>query len=112
MLADAAEVEPDAILVEIADGVLQQETQALLGSHVSRRCAAGVLLAAGCAPAALTLEAEIRRLGHEPVALTGIITNSPLFVREFRERSSVPVLQAIPDAVVLADYVEAVLVGR
>ena len=96
MVQDAWGRECEVILVEIADGVLQRETQSLLADAQIRDTVAGVLLTAPCSASGLALVNEVRRLGHHLLALTGIITNAPLFMREFSERCDLPVLPTAP----------------
>lgn len=104
MVTEAAESDPDLIVVEIADGVLQRETQMLLSDPAIRGSVRGVLATAGCSPSSLHLVSEIERLGHRPLALTGIITNAPLFVSEFEARSDVPVIGNGDDGSALAGF--------
>ncbi|NHZ84335.1 MAG: DUF1611 domain-containing protein [Planctomycetia bacterium] len=79
-------------LIEIADGILQRETQMLLQSDIAKASNIGVILTAPCSCSALTLIDKIRQLGYTPLAVTGLITNSPLFVREFADDDNTPVI--------------------
>lgn len=90
MLSDAARANPDVVVMEIADGVLQRETHMLLTSEVVRPRVRGVVLAAGCAPSALFGVSQVHALGHEVASVSGCITNSPLFMREFSAVSDIP----------------------
>ncbi len=107
MVHDAAETRPDAIVAEIADGVFQREVQLLLRSKLVHGATSGIILTATCAPSALALVTEIAALGYSPIAVSGLITNSPLFVEEFQERSTLPVLQSTDGCVDLAAAVIA-----
>ncbi len=91
MLNDAAAVSPDVVLIEIADGVYQRETEALLNSSVIRSSTSGVVLTAACAASAIAIDQSVKRMGWDPIAVTGLITNAPLFVQEFSDRSETPV---------------------
>jgi len=91
MLSDAARAEPDVVVMEVADGVLQRETQMLLTSEVVRPRVRGVVLAAGCAPSALFGAGQVHAYGHNVAAVSGCITNSPLFMREFAQHSDIPI---------------------
>ena len=91
MIEDTLYSKPDIILIEIADGILQRETQMLLKSKAVKATAAGLILTAPCSLSALSLVNVARELGHYPVAVTGIITNSPLFVTEFSEVDNTPI---------------------
>lgn len=79
------------VVVEIADGILQRETQLLLGSEDFRRRVSGVVLAGACSTSALYAAEYIQSVGLEVWAVSGLITNSPLFVQEFASRSAIPV---------------------
>jgi hypothetical protein len=81
-------------MIEIADGFLQPETQMLLESDEIRRRVKGVVVAAPCSSSLLFATEYLRRLGHEVWAASGLITNSPLFVREFTDRSPVVVVSS------------------
>lgn len=78
-------------MIEIADGLLQPETQALLQSDEIRRRVRGVVVAGACSSSLLFATEYLRKLGHEVWAVSGLITNSPLFVREFTDRSPIAV---------------------
>ena len=91
MLSDAARANPDVVVMEIADGVLQRETQMLLTNETVRPRVRGVVLAAGCAPSALFGAAQVKSYGHHVAAVSGCITNSPLFMREFEQHCDIPI---------------------
>ncbi|MCG8555906.1 MAG: hypothetical protein MJD61_11565 [Proteobacteria bacterium] len=105
MLEDAARCEPEIVLMELADGLLQRETSMLLSEPGLRRRAAGVLLTAPCAASALYAVAAVEQLGHRVVGVSGVITNSPLLVAEFGGRSSVPVASSAGSGDALTDLV-------
>ena len=69
-------------LIEIADGLLQRETRLLLESPIVRERVRGVVMAATCASSAIYGLDQLEALGHQVVTVSGIITNSPLFMRE------------------------------
>lgn len=71
-------------LVEIADGLFQQETAALLGKAPLRAAFAGMVFAAPDAMAAAGGVAVLRGLGIEPAVLTGTVSLSPLGAAEAR----------------------------
>lgn len=81
-------------MIEIADGLMQPETRMLLESAEIRRRVRGVVVAATCSSSLLFATEFLRKLGHEVWAASGLITNSPLFVREFTERSPIPVVSS------------------
>lgn len=88
-LADGA---AQAIVVEIADGLYQAETAALLRSPRFRRLISGVVFAS---PDAMGAAAGVEWLGRQrlPVlALAGAMTASPLAVREAVAATRLPVM--------------------
>lgn len=105
MLNDAALARPDLVVMEVADGVLQRETRLLLEDRTVRQRVGGLVLAAPCAGSALFGVEQTTALGHPVVAVSGRITNSPLFMREFADRSPVPVATSVGDGGDLAGVV-------
>ena len=70
------------VIAEIADGLYQDETAALLRSGLLRSLIGGVLFAAGDAMGASAGAASLQAQGHNVLALSGLLTRSPLAVRE------------------------------
>lgn len=92
LLGHAAAEGCEAAVVEIADGLLQPETAALLsGGRVAARLD-GVLYAAGDALSALGGLAMLERYGVRALALTGLMTRAPLAVREAEAATRVWIL--------------------
>lgn len=91
MMTDAALARPDVVLIEVADGVYQRETEALLKSPLVQSTNSGVILTAACAASALAIDQAVQQLDWDPIAVTGLITNAPLFAQEFAIRSETPV---------------------
>ena len=91
--------------MEIADGVLQRETKMLLTSDVVRPRVRGVVLAAGCAPSALFGAAQVNAYGHHVAAVSGCITNSPLFMREVSQQCDLPIGSSVDRGEQLAQLV-------
>jgi hypothetical protein len=97
LLAHAAEC--DVAVVELADGVTQVETAALLSRPDFVAHLDGTILAA---PEALSAQGGLSWLlarGIEPIALSGVITRAPLAAEEAAKATGLPVL----DRMVLAD---------
>lgn len=81
----------DAIVLEIADGVLQRETAALLTGAKFSGIVGGLVLAAQDSMGAL---AGVRWLRERPVpvlALSGVLTAAPLQIAEAREATGLPI---------------------
>lgn len=95
MMADVGCDRPDFVVMEIADGLLQQETDMLLRHPAVRERLSGVVLAAPCVSSALFGVHHLQQLQLPVVTVTGRITNSPLFVGEYRNRSAVPVCPSV-----------------
>ena len=102
ILERSAEVRPDVMLMEIADGLLQRETSLILRDPEFRRRVRGVLFAADSSLAALAGLEELRRLGYSVLGVSGAFTSAPLFVREFESRSGTPVLPSTGEGAELA----------
>lgn len=81
----------DAIVFEIADGLLQEETAALLESAVFREVVGGVVFAAGDAMGALAGDVWLRKRDLPLIALSGVLTSSPLQRRESSKMTGLPV---------------------
>ncbi|WP_026421961.1 malic enzyme protein [Actinokineospora inagensis] len=81
----------DAIVLEIADGLLQPETAQLLDRPEIRRITNGVLFAAADSSGALYGVQRLRAGNHPVLAVSGLLTASPLAVREAQAGLDVPV---------------------
>ncbi len=82
------------VVVEVADGFLQRETQMLLASDEFRRRVRGVILAGACSASALCAADWIRKAGFDIWAVSGRLTSSPLFIEEFAGHSAIPVVSS------------------
>lgn len=81
----------EVIVLEVADGVLQQESAELLRRKELRAMVDAWLFAAGDAAGALFGRERMRAVGLPVAAVSGRITASPLATREAAERLDVPV---------------------
>ncbi len=82
----------DAIIVEVADGMLQGETAELLQSRVFRAFVDSTLLASCDAMSAQCGVRELKRFGVPCLALCGAMEASPLQRREAVEATGLPFL--------------------
>lgn len=99
LLAQVATVNPDVIIVEIADGLLQRETYALLSHPGFMETVSGVVLSC---PDSLSVSGGLDildGLNLSPVFLSGLFTASPLMVQEVQRFTNLPVFG-------LADFVD------
>jgi len=88
----AKSIAPDVIVVEIADGLLQRETSALLNDSVFAQNVFGVLFSATDSMSAISGANMLKGLNYNVIGVTGLFTTSPLMVDEVRNASDHKVL--------------------
>jgi hypothetical protein len=81
----------DAIVVEIADGILQRETAALLDGPAFPRVVGGIVLAAQDSMGAMAGYNWLKERATPVLALSGVLTSAPLQIREAREATRLPI---------------------
>jgi hypothetical protein len=93
----------DAIVLEVADGLYQGETAKLVSGSYFKEAVDGVVFAAGDAMGAAGGVDWLRTRGVPVRAVSGVLTASPLAVREAQQAAGVPVLdlQALRDPTVV-----------
>ena len=84
-------VNPDYVVMEIADGLYQRETKLLLNNHKLIDTVHAVLFSAGDSLAAINGISVLNSWGIRPFAISGLLTASPLLIKEVKENSSLPV---------------------
>lgn len=94
LLSHAAAQGAEWAVIEIADGLLQPETAALLQSPGFRSTVDHFLFAAGEPMAALAGVNMLRNWHVEPLAVSGVVSMSSLSVREAEEATKVRCLTA------------------
>lgn len=82
----------EVAVVELADGVFQQETRAILADPALRAVFDGFMLAAGDALATVGGVRVLDAYGISPVAVSGLVSLSPLAVREAEAATGVRIL--------------------
>lgn len=87
--ADAA---VDAIVVEVADGLLHLETAGLVASATFREAAGKVVFAASDAMGALAGSVQLQAQGIDLTAISGLLSVSSLATREAERATGLPVL--------------------
>jgi hypothetical protein len=95
MLANLEQFNPDVVIMEIADGILQRETNMLLADSFIKKRTEGIILAAESAPSALYGVEYLRNLGYTIIAVSGSMTSAPLSVKEFQQHSDVHVASSV-----------------
>ncbi|WP_457618483.1 hypothetical protein [Lutibacter sp.] len=83
---------PEYIIVEIADGLLQRETHALINNKKFMSEISGALFSSIDSMSAIAGANTLTELGCNIVGVTGLFTVSPLLVNEVKERSNYNVL--------------------
>ena len=82
----------DAMVLEVADGVLQRETAALLCGSMFPRLVGGIVMAAQDSMGALAGFNWLRERPTPVLALSGVLTAAPLQVSEAHQATGMPVL--------------------
>jgi len=90
LMAHAIDAGVDAVVLELADGVLQQETAALLLSDLFRSVVGGLVMAARDSMGAVAGCEWFRRHGLPIVGLAGVVTSAPLEYREAARATHLP----------------------
>jgi len=91
LTAHLLETDAEIIVLEIADGVLQQETKALLESPVFQENIDSMVLAAGDSLAAKAGASVLGEMGLPLVAISGKVTSSAVGCRASKESTGYPV---------------------
>jgi len=81
----------DAIVAEVADGLLQVETRALLGNQEFKKQVNGVFFAAVDPHSALYGVDFLERLGYSVMGISGVVSSSKLASKEFTDNCPIPV---------------------
>jgi hypothetical protein len=84
-------VKPDYVVMEIADGLYQRETKILLNNDKLLDTVHAVLFSAGDSLAAINGINVLNNWGIRPFAISGLLTASPLLIKEVKENTSLPV---------------------
>jgi hypothetical protein len=80
------------VVVEIADGLLQRETNMLIKDKAFMSTVHSILFSGGDSLSALLGFKMLEDWGYKPSALSGLFTASPLLVREVEEEMNIPIL--------------------
>lgn len=95
LVGTAAQNGAQIVVVEIADGVFQAETAAILRDSAMKRRFDGVLFAAPDALGALGGVEVLRQNGLRPFAISGMVTCSPLARSEAQQATRLPLLSRL-----------------
>ncbi|RLD28816.1 MAG: hypothetical protein DRI75_05435 [Bacteroidetes bacterium] len=83
---------PDYIIVEIADGLLQRETSALIHNKNFMRNISGALFSSADSMSAISGSDLLTKLECTVIGVSGLFTTSPLLVQEVEQQSNYTVL--------------------
>ncbi len=93
LMDNASAITPDVIVLEVADGLYQKETAALISSEIFKSAVDEVVFASGEALGAKKGVMILNREGYSVCAVSGAINASPLAKREAEEVLDLPILQ-------------------
>lgn len=92
LIRELASTGPDVIVLEVADGLYQRETARLVEDPLFGQQIDQVVFAAGDSLGASAGQTLLAQQGLTPVAISGLLTASPLAMREATAALDVPVL--------------------
>jgi len=90
LLAHAVDGGAEVIVVELGDGVLQNEAAGVLRHPSARQWIHGIIFAAPDALSGISGVDFLKRSGLPVVGVSGLLTRSPLLCSEFRGHESLP----------------------
>ncbi len=104
LLKKAEAINPDYVIIEIADGLLQRETAMLLKNHNFMKQISGVIFSAADSLGILSGIQLLKQQGVKPFAVSGLFTASPLLIDEVEGAVNYPILtlEKLADPSVLA----------
>lgn len=118
LVAEMRASDPDVIVLEIADGLLQKETAELLGSEAFGETVDCVIFAAGDSMGAVQGVEWLRSRNLPVVAISGVVSSSPLGARETEDATGLPVFDkrtlvggSEVAAIVLRQYSQEAVIG-
>ena len=92
LLDHLTDPDTDVIVMEIADGLYQSETSALVKSSLFNQQVDGVIFTAADSLGGLHGIDRLQTWGVHVVAVSGMLTRSPLAMREFQDVCSLPLI--------------------
>ena len=82
----------DVIVVEIADGILQQETKKLLQSTDLLNTTTAMYYTSGDSSSAIYGSHWLEKTGYDVMALSGVVSSNPLGIQEINQATNIPVI--------------------
>ena len=83
---------PDIMVIEVADGVLQRETKKLLESNEIVQATTAMIYTASDSTSAIYGTKLLEELGYDVIAISGVVSSNPLGIQEIEQSISAPVL--------------------
>ena len=91
LLSRVERKQPDYVIIEIADGLLQRETDMLLRHQSFMNTIDHIVFSSGDSMSVPFALQFLKEINHPPIAISGLCTASPLFRREISALSNIPV---------------------
>lgn len=92
LMHEVAKGKPEMVIIEIADGLLQRETQMLLQHHSFKEQVDDVFLSGGDSMSALHGIQILKNFGYVPFGVGGLFSASPLLAEEVEDNTDIPVI--------------------
>ena len=89
MIITLEKTNPDIIIMEIADGILQRETTMLLKEVSIKNLITWIIVTAESPLSALYAVENLSMAGYNILSVAGTMTSSPLFIKEFQKNSKI-----------------------
>ena len=83
----------DVIVIEVADGLLQQETQQLLCSNKVQQATSGVFYSAGDSSSSIYGSKWLQQQGYNVIGVSGVVSSNPLAKSEVEKNLTIPVFK-------------------
>lgn len=93
LVCDILGCNPDYVIIELADGLYQRETHMLLSDSIFRSTIYGVIYSAADSLAAIDGVQVLEKWGIRPLFICGLLTASPLLIKEVKEYTDIPVFK-------------------
>lgn len=92
LMQKATRIDPDVVIIEIADGILQKETKMLLENKSFMSLIDHIVFSCADSLSALSGIQVLEQMDIYPTALSGLFTASPLLVKEVKANVNIPIL--------------------
>ncbi len=93
MISHLKNQDVDVIVVEVADGVLQRETKALLATKAIINATSAMFYTSGDSSSAIFGTTWLQQMGYDVVGISGVVSSNPLGTREVIENCELPVIE-------------------